>query len=392
MMTKAMRELLAQREAVAAKAREAIENGTAADVKAAREELEDINNRIEALRALEAEEEREFENSRPRGEQKEREELKNEYKSVFVKALRRKRLNADERNIIRDYKRTFYNVMHEGGVVTDPDGDSSLIVPEDVQTTINTIMRQLNDLTQYVRQETTTMLSGSRVLEADEEMIPMAVVDEYGEINELDNPKFTPVTYKLVKRAGFLPITNELLADTDQNILAYVSNWIARKVVVTRNVLVRNKLDELDKVPLADINDLKRVLNVDLDPAISASAIILTNQDGFHFLDTLQDNDGRPLLQPDPTNATQRLFKGRPIVVMSNRHLPTVDEKAPMIVGNLQQLIVHFWRGMFELSSTTEGGEAWRRDSTELRVITRDDVVLWDEAAAVYGQIDLSTP
>lgn len=392
MMTKAMRELLAQREAVAAKAREAIENGTAADVKAAREELEDINNRIEALRALEAEEEREFENSRPRGEQKEREELKNEYKSVFVKALRRKRLNADERNIIRDYKRTFYNVMHEGGVVTDPDGDSSLIVPEDVQTTINTIMRQLNDLTQYVRQETTTMLSGSRVLEADEEMIPMAVVDEYGEINELDNPKFTPVTYKLVKRAGFLPITNELLADTDQNILAYVSNWIARKVVVTRNVLVRDKLDELDKVPLADINDLKRVLNVDLDPAISASAIILTNQDGFHFLDTLQDNDGRPLLQPDPTNATQRLFKGRPIVVMSNRHLPTVDEKAPMIVGNLQQLIVHFWRGMFELSSTTEGGEAWRRDSTELRVITRDDVVLWDEAAAVYGQIDLSTP
>lgn len=392
MMTKAMRELLAQREAVAAKAREAIENGTAADVKAAREELEDINNRIEALRALEAEEEREFENSRPRGEQKEREELKNEYKSVFVKALRRKRLNADERNIIRDYKRTFYNVMHEGGVVTDPDGDSSLIVPEDVQTTINTIMRQLNDLTQYVRQETTTMLSGSRVLEADEEMIPMAVVDEYGEINELDNPKFTPVTYKLVKRAGFLPITNELLADTDQNILAYVSNWIARKVVVTRNVLVRDKLDELDKVPLADIDDLKRVLNVDLDPAISASAIILTNQDGFHFLDTLQDNDGRPLLQPDPTNATQRLFKGRPIVVMSNRHLPTVDEKAPMIVGNLQQLIVHFWRGMFELSSTTEGGEAWRRDSTELRVITRDDVVLWDEAAAVYGQIDLSTP
>lgn len=392
MMTKAMRELLAQREAVAAKAREAIENGTTADVKAAREELEDINNRIEALRALEAEEEREFENSRPRGEQKEREELKNEYKSVFVKALRRKRLNADERNIIRDYKRTFYNVMHEGGVVTDPDGDSSLIVPEDVQTTINTIMRQLNDLTQYVRQETTTMLSGSRVLEADEEMIPMAVVDEYGEINELDNPKFTPVTYKLVKRAGFLPITNELLADTDQNILAYVSNWIARKVVVTRNVLVRDKLDELDKVPLADINDLKRVLNVDLDPAISASAIILTNQDGFHFLDTLQDNDGRPLLQPDPTNATQRLFKGRPIVVMSNRHLPTVDEKAPMIVGNLQQLIVHFWRGMFELSSTTEGGEAWRRDSTELRVITRDDVVLWDEAAAVYGQIDLSTP
>jgi hypothetical protein len=49
-------------------------------------------------------------------------------------------------------------------------------------------------------------LSGSRVLEKDEDMVPFAVVDEYGEIQEIDNPKFTPVTYKLIKRAGFLPL------------------------------------------------------------------------------------------------------------------------------------------------------------------------------------------
>jgi len=212
-------------------------------------------------------------------------------------------------------------------------------VPPDIQTNINAIMRELNDLTQYVRQEQTRTLSGRRVLEADEDMVPMAPVDEYGEISEMDNPKFVPVEYTLRKRAGFLPLTSELLQDTDQNILAYVQDWIARKVVVTRNVLIRNVLATLDKVPVSGINDLKRILNVDLDPAISTSAIILTNQDGFHFLDTQEDNDGRPLLQPDPTNATQRLFKGRPIVVLSNRHFPTVDNKAPMVVGNLRQLV-----------------------------------------------------
>lgn len=385
-MTKEMRELLARLAEAKNRAREAIAKESATDAEAAMQEVRDLQARVEALKELETQEEREFEASRPAAERRERQDLANEYERVFLKALRRKKISPAEAEVIREYR----NVMHEGGVPTDPDGDSSLIVPQDIQTNINTIMRQLNDLTQYVRQETTRTLSGSRVLEADEEMVPMAVVDEYGEIDEMDNPKFTPVAYKLVKRAGFLPLTNELLDDTDQNILAYVSNWIARKVVVTRNVLIRNKLSELDKVPLADINDLKRVLNVDLDPAISVSSVILTNQDGFHFLDTLEDNDGRPLLQPDPTNATQRLFKGRPIVVMSNRHFPTADDKAPVVVGNLQQLLVHFWRGMFELASTREGGEAWRRDSTELRAITRDDVVLWDEAAAVYGEITLS--
>ena len=34
-------------------------------------------------------------------------------------------------------------------------------------------------------------------------MIPFAVVDEYGEIQEIDNPKFTPVTYKLIKEQDF---------------------------------------------------------------------------------------------------------------------------------------------------------------------------------------------
>ena len=397
-MNKLLRELYAKLREAEDNVRAAIAEGNDELAEAAMADVRKISSRIDKVKELERHDDGFDAGVQVAGEEeapaaKDEKKLAEEYRKVFLKAVRRRRLSPSEASLIREYKA----VMHEGGVptpiggTTDPDGDSSLIVPEDIQTNINTIMRQLNDLTQYVRQETTRTLSGSRVLEADEDMVPMALVDEYGEIQAMDNPKFVPVEYTLRKRAGFLPLTSELLADTDQNILAYVENWIARKVVVTRNVLIRNVLATLDKVPVSGINDLKRILNVDLDPAISTSAIILTNQDGFHFLDTQEDNDGRPLLQPDPTNATQRLFKGRPIVPLSNRHFPTVNNKAPMVVGNLRQLVVHFWRGMFELASTREGGEAWRRDSTELRVITRDDVVLWDEGAAVYGEITLST-
>lgn len=284
--------------------------------------------------------------------------------------------------------------MHEGGVTTDPDGDTGIIVPQDIQTRINELMRTLNDLSQYIRVETVNTLSGSRVLEKDEDMVPFAVVDEYGEIQETDNPKFSPVTYKLIKRAGFLPLTNELLKDTDQNILGYVSNWIAKKHVVTKNGLIIAILNSLSKKDLKDIKAIKKVLNVDLDPAISLSSIIITNQDGFQWLDEQEDANNRPLLQDDITRPGKKLFKGRSIVVVSNRTLPstgTTTIKAPFIVGNFKELMVLFTRGIYELASTNIGGDAWRRDTTELRTITRDDCVKWDTESAVFGQLTIST-
>lgn len=255
-------------------------------------------------------------------------------------------------------------------------------------------MRTLNDLSQYIRVERVNTLSGSRVLEKDEDMVPFAVVDEYGEIQEIDNPKFTPVTYKLIKRAGFLPLTNELLKDTDQNILSYVTNWIAKKHVVTKNSLIIAVLNSLNKKGLTDIKAIKKVLNVDLDPAISLSSTIITNQDGFQWLDEQEDGNNRPLLQDDITQPGKKLFKGRPIVVVANRTLPstgTTTVKAPFIVGNFKELMVLFTRGVYELASTNIGGDAWRRDSTELRTITRDDCVKWDTESAVFGQLTIST-
>lgn len=216
---------------------------------------------------------------------------------------------------------------------------------------------------------------------------------EYGQIQETDNPQFIPVTYQLVKRAGYLPLTSELLADSDQNILQYVTNWIAKKHVVTKNTLITNLLGNLVPAPLGDFDDIKRVLNTDLDPAISLNAVIITNQDGYHWMDTQVDGNGRYLLQDDITQPGRKIFKGRPVVVVSNRYLPTIQgppDLAPVFIGNGQQFAVLFTRGVYELSSTTEGGDAWRRDTTELRTITRDDLVQWDAAAMVYGQVDIS--
>lgn len=394
-MTKEMRALLQELEGKKAQVRALLAEDKVTEAEKIMEEVRALQKKIDLQKEIEAMEDFGGDDS---GQQINNvgKDLNAEYKRVFLKGLRRQRLTTDDQGIIAEYYRTVGirgEVMHQG---TDPNnpaaGDVGVIVPQDIQTSINEIQRQLNDLSQYVTVETVNTLSGSRVLEADNVMLPLQVVNEYGPLQEMDNPQFVPIQYQLVKRAGYLPLTNEILADSDQNILNYVANWVARKYVVTKNMLIAGMIQGLQPVQLQSFNDIKQVLNVTLDPAISLNAVIITNQDGYHWMDTQVDNDGRYLLTDDITQPGRKLFKGRPVVVVSNRHLPTIQgppDLAPVFIGNGKQFAVLFTRGLYELASTREGGDAWRRDTTELRVITRDDLVGWDLAAGVYGQIPI---
>jgi HK97 family phage major capsid protein len=395
-LSKELREMLAQLDQMKTEVRSFLGEDKTNEAEERMKEVRSLQKKIDVQRALEEEETRDNLDGQPHQGTPERREdakLEEEYRSIFLKGIRRRNISSEERSIITEYEQRA--VMHTGTVGTNPaDGDSALILPQDIQTSINTLMRQFNDLSQYVNVQNVSALSGSRVLEANADIVPFADVDEYGTIGNTDNPKFTPINYSVRKRAGILPLTNELIADTDQNIIQYVTNWIGRKAVVTRNTKILALLDTLAKKALADADAIKKVLNVDLDPAISLSSVILTNQDGYHWMDIQKDGSGRYLLQDDITQPGRKLFKGRPVAVVSNRHLATVASGttylAPFIVGDLKQLLVLFSRHFFELASTKEGGDAFARDTTNLRTIMRDDYKLWDTGAAVYGQIDVT--
>lgn len=397
-MGKELREMLQQLEQMKTEVRSLLGEDKVEEAEKRMEDVRALQKKIEVQRQLEQEERgglglggAHLASGETRTVTKEDAELESEYRQVFMKAIRRRPVSSDERSIIVEYEKRA--VMHTGGVVGQADGDSGLIIPQDIQTKIYTLMRDFNDLSQYVNVQNVTALSGSRVLEKDEDMVPFQDVDEYGLIGETDNPKFVPISYSLKKRAGILPLTNELIADTDQNIEQYVTNWISKKAVVTRNYHITNLLKTMPKQSLANFDNIKKVLNVLLDPAISANSIILTNQDGYHWLDEQKDANGRYLLQDDPTQPGRKLFKGRPVVVASNRFLKTEGTStllAPIIIGDLTQLIVVFNRRFFELASTKEGGDAFLRDTTNLRTIMRDDYKFWDTGAAVFGQLDVT--
>jgi len=395
-VTKELRALLQKLEAAKQEVRSLLAEDKTTEAKQKMEEVRELQAKVDLQRELEETEARGMGGTELREdgtvEEKDMQQLTSEYRQIFLRGIRRRPITSEQRSIIAEYERRA--VMNEGETnPAIPDGDVGMVVPQDIQTRINELMREWNDLSQYVTVENVSTLSGSRVLETDALMQPFQVVDEYGQIQETDNPKFTTVTYKLKKRAGYLPLTNELLADNDANLLGYVQNWIARKAAHTRNTQIISLLNSaLTPQTLPDLKAINKVLNVTLDPAISNTSIILTNQDGWDWLDNQVDGMGRPILQDDFTQPGRKMYKGRPIVVVSNRHLPsdTDNALAPFIIGNLKQFMVLFNRRFFELASTREGGDAWRRDTTELRTIMRDDYVKWDGAAAVYGQLDIS--
>lgn len=268
------------------------------------------------------------------------------------------------------------------------------IVPTDEQTKINELKRALNPLSALVRVENVNTMSGTRVLEKASDMTPFASVAELAAIGEIDGPKFTQVKYAIKKFAGILPISEELLADSDQNLLAYVNGWLAKKSVATENAQILAVLKTPTKSPLTNLDGIKEILNVTLDPTISLMSSVLTNQDGFNFLDKQKDTDGRYLLQPNPLDSTQKLLFGKPVTVVSNKVLPTdtsvaSTKKAPVIIGSFTDAVVLFDRQATTLTGTSVGGDAWKRDSYDVKAVSRIDVQKFDDKAVVFGELTI---
>ncbi|MCL6499004.1 MAG: phage major capsid protein [Firmicutes bacterium] len=256
---------------------------------------------------------------------------------------------------------------------------------------INELKRQYKPLSDLVTTIPVVTNSGSRVLEKYQDITGFTqIVAEDTTLAALDNPKVKQISYSIKDYGGIITLTNNLLADSPENIMSFISKWIARKEVITDNSLILAILTAQTPKAIGGLDDLKEVINVSLDPMIADGAVIVTNQDGYNYLDTQKDGMGRYLLQPDPTQPGRKLFDNKPVIVFANRLIPTTGGKAPIIIGDLKESVVIFDRQQMSMLSTNIGGGAFENNTTKTRVIDREDVKAWDDGAWVYGQITIS--
>lgn len=255
-------------------------------------------------------------------------------------------------------------------------GNAGLTIPDDIQTTIHTLVRQYASLQNLVNVERVTTPTGSRVYEKFSEIKPLANLDdESAKIGDNDDPELTTIKYLIHRYAGITTVTNTLLKDTAENILSWLSTWIARKVVVTRNQEILKVLDTASKKPtIANFDDIKDLQLNTLDPAIIATSSFVTNQSGFAVLAKVKDAQGRYMIQRDVTNPEQYRIGGKPVMVVADRWLPDVSSSHPLYYGDFKQAVTLFDRENMSLLSTNIGGGAFENDETKIRVIDRFDV------------------
>lgn len=272
-----------------------------------------------------------------------------------------------------------------------PGEDGGFLVPVDLQTAINEQRRALHPLSELFTVEEVTAPTGYRVMDKH----PTSGFTKISEMDNIpldDQPKFTRIKYEVEAYSLIVPTSNELVSDNTAGLMAYLSRWFAKKGVNTENSLLISQINMLtpSAIPAGnEIGGIKAILNKLLDPAISLTSVILTNQDGFDKLDQLVDSNGRPLLQPDPTNATQYRFAGRNVHAVSNSMLASTGATAPIIIGDLKQFATLFRRQPLQVESTNVGGNAWRTNSTEIRGIMRLDAKTFDIEAAVLAELTL---
>lgn len=288
----------------------------------------------------------------------------------------------------------------QGKALTEGVGeDGGYTVPEDVSTRVEHYRDVSYSLLQDIDVVPVKTNKGSRTYQKKSEVGTFVDIDENGAIsNEIGAPKFERIPYAIQDRAGFMPVSNDLIDDSDANILEVVSKWLGEADVATGNAKILAKVAEKSQVDLKDINGIKTALNVTLGQAYKSGAKIYTNDDGLNYLDTLEDKNGRPLLNPDPTApATMTLRCGTtvlPIKVLPNKVFASVGTKVPFIVGNLFDYVRKYDRQSMSIMASNIASigdfNAFAQNMTLLRAIVRDDYRVKDVDSIVNGYIDTS--
>lgn len=359
--------------------------GKIEDAAKAKEELKDLQAQFDLLYDLEADKLDGMEGKVAEGTAKKVLDKTKNIANAFVNAIKA----AVGKGALSDEDKEILNSMNEG---TDEDG--GLTVPKDIRTAVKELRRSEDALENLVNVERVSTLSGSRVIERYADQTPFDNVDEAAQFPEVSTPQFKKIEYKVKKKGGILKVTQELLSDTAENIIGYLKKWIAKKAKATRNFMIVAKIREITKdaeVPVEGLDELKKIFNILLDPAIALTAGVVTNQDGYNWLDTLKDKDGKYILQPDPTKPTSTLLFGKyPVKKVSNKTMPSVAVeggfKVPIVCGDLKEAITIFDRETLTVDISSSAGDLWGKDQTGIKVRERLDIQSVDEEAIIMAE------
>lgn len=396
-MNKKMREILAQIQAKTAEAKSFMEGET--------KDVEKANALMDEVDALQKEydtEKRIYDRDKANGAQSAAAPVEDHVQAETAKDTASEvdavsKFGADAKAGFRLNK-----TMNEGTAL-----DGGYTVPEDIVARVQEYRDAKASLLRLVRRVPVKTNKGARTFKKRAQQTGFTKVGEGAKIGAKATPQFERIEYEIEKYAGYFPVTNEVLDDSDSNLGQILIEWIGDESRVTANKLILEAIKTKTAVAIDGYDGIKKAINVTLGQAFAASSKIVTNDDGLNYLDTLKDGNERYLLTPDPADTLKMRLQvgGRfiPVEVIPNNDLATEEVKSgqtvtgykiPFILGDLEEGIVYWDRKQMniKISDVAVVGElnAYEEDLTLYRAIEREDVTTRDEAAFVNGYIQIS--
>lgn len=276
-----------------------------------------------------------------------------------------------------------HGTVRDAGLKT---GDIGAMIPEEIIYNPEAEVNSVADLSTLVTKTPATTGSGTYPILKR----ATAVMNSVAELEEnpaLAKPEFENVTWKIATYRGAIPISEESIQDTKVPLMPVIQKNAGEQRLNTLNKAISAKLVTFNaKASTADTvaDDLKHVLNVDLDPAYDKTIVV--SQSAYQVLDTLKDKEGRYLLQESITAASGLTLFGKSVVVVNDELLGQVGE-AHIWVGDLKRAILYVNRVDTQIS--------WVKNEIYgqyLGLAMRFDVEVADKSAGYFVTVGAGTP
>ena len=165
----------------------------------------------------------------------------------------------------------------------------------------------------------------------------MVSVAELEKNPALAKPEFDSVAWEVVTYRGAIPVSQESIDDADVDLLSIVAENAGQIKLNTTNSAIAEVFKTFTAKTITDLDGLKAIQNVDLDPAYNVSLVV--SQSFYNELDTLKDGNGRYMLQDSIISPSGKVFAGHSVLVVADTVLGNAGE-AKAFVGDISRAVL----------------------------------------------------
>ncbi|MGF2053324.1 phage major capsid protein [Vagococcus fluvialis] len=330
---KELRSQIAEKEGVveklATEIRGFLENDKLDEAKVKKEEREKAKDDLTELREnLALYEEQKEGNAVPKEERKTVTPQQTEYREALNNFIRSKGretegLNfGDERGEVEVPKDIW-----ERNITPTTDGvvktDTKLVTSDDISYTPRREIKTVVDLKQFCRVIQVSKGKGSYPL-LKKATTKMHSVAELEKNPALAKPEFVPIDWEVETYRGAIPLSQESIDDADVDLMSIVAEGADQIALNTTNDKISADYKQFPAKTVANLDDIKKIRNVDLDPAYQR--VMVATQSMYNWLDTIKDENGRYMLQDSIISASGKVFGTDPIFVVPDDALGNAGE------------------------------------------------------------------